>query len=226
MSNDLIHEVEESLRRERLAALWKEHGPFLLAGAVLAVLATGMISGFRSWNERANAAQTASFLEAVDLDEEKRAKALEGLSGSLRPGQRSLALLVGAGTLLQQGKEAEALEMYRKAAADRELPADMRGLAVLQSVRVEWSLGGGDAQAMLQALQPLIDDADSPWRWHARVQAALVAHHGLKDDALARSHLGAVIEAEDAPQPLRERAKALDHVYSLSAAGNSKEPQG
>ena len=38
MSNDLIQEVEDSLRQERTAQLWKEYGPYLVAGIILVPL--------------------------------------------------------------------------------------------------------------------------------------------------------------------------------------------
>lgn len=226
MTNELIHDVEETLKQERIQKAWKEYGPYVIGGVVLAVLLTGAISGWRNYNDRVNQAQTAQFIEAIESEDP--AAALEKAADGMRAGHRALAWMSEAGALLQAGREDEARAVYRKAAADESLPPLLHDLAVLMSVRMEWAKSADagekpDAQAYLQKLQPLIQNGNSPWTWHARVQAAIIAAQGMEDYMLAHTHLAAVQRAgSNIPPSLFERARALDHVYSIRADAQGK----
>ena len=64
MSDDLMLDVEESLRQERLKKIWDEYGSSLITGMILAVLITAFIVGWRSWNQKVDRAQTVVVVEA------------------------------------------------------------------------------------------------------------------------------------------------------------------
>ncbi|QQG36667.1 MAG: hypothetical protein HYS17_02525 [Micavibrio aeruginosavorus] len=211
---NIILEIDEALKRERTEKLFKEYGPYLLAGAVLAVLFTGIISGYRNWENRINATQTAQLIEAMAAED--KVKALEDLAPRLRPGQRALALMAAAGALIESDKPEEALKILNQSALDKDLPAIHRDLATLMAVRLSVSAAepGIDAAALLGHLSPLMGK-ENPWRWHARIEAALIAAHMQSDYTTARQHLAEVIRGGDVPPPsLLERARALDQVYS------------
>ena len=235
--NELIHEVEESLRQERLQAMWREYGPYVIGGAILAVLFTAASSAWRSHEYRINTTQTAAVIEAMTAPEP--AAALDKITTTLRPGPRALAFLSEAGTLLQDGKNNEALAVYDRAAADKTVPEPFHSLAVLLEARLAWSMKGkidaqtlwplkGHSQAdiaksLLEKLQPLIVDEKNAWRDYARVQAALITAHDLNDYSQARALLAPVKkDAVGGTSELVKRANVLDQVY---AAEGGKEPQ-
>ncbi|MCB1555988.1 MAG: hypothetical protein KDJ15_01610 [Alphaproteobacteria bacterium] len=217
--NDLIHEVEESLKQERLAALWKEYGPYIIAGCVLAVLMTAAVTGWRSWNARVNQAQTAMIVAATDSEDVPAA--LGVVVGELRPGQRGIARLTAAGILAQEGKTEDARTAYEDAAVDKGLPAVWRDLATVMAVRL--APAEASPVALLARLSPIMDDRDNPWRGHAALEAAVIAMHKMHDPAAARGYLAAVTEAEGLPPSLTGRAAALDHLYSLAADETTQE---
>ena len=49
--SDMIRDVDESLKQDRLHALWKEYGPTLITAAILLVLVTAIMAGYRGWKE-------------------------------------------------------------------------------------------------------------------------------------------------------------------------------
>lgn len=223
---NLILEIDEALKREKTEKIFKEYGPYILAGAILAVLFTGLISGYRSWNNKVNAAQTAQLMQA--LTSEDQAKALEDLAPSLRPGARAIAYMTAAGSLMNQNKTAEAQAIFAKTAADAALPALYRDLATLSNVRLSSSgKAKADPQALLSQLQPLMSK-DNPWRWHAYVEAALIAAQLQNDYAAARKQLEPVINADEKliPPSLLTRARALDQVFGQKlGAAEKTEPK-
>jgi len=230
MSNDLIQDIEESLKKERHEELWKEYGPWLITGIVLAVLITALIVGLRSWNENVNTRNTTILLQA--LDSEDMPAALGAHLDDLRPGQQALGRLTAAGLLLREGDRDGALAHYRAAAADRSIPSEWRDLATLMAVRTGWQPAGTeqleeavapapDTQALLAQLRPVWESRNSPWRWHARIQAALITAHDLQDYETAQAHLREVLTARDLPPSLTERARSLHHVYATLAMENA-----
>lgn len=211
---NLLLEIDEALKRERTEKILKEYGPYILAGALLAILLTGMISFYRSWDNRMNAEQTALVMDAMTTPDP--AVALETLAPQLRPGHRAVAMMTAAASLLSKDKTVEAQNLYTKIADDKELPAMYRDLASLMSVRLAMSgdMKSLDAAALLAKLQPLMDKTN-PWRWHAHIESALIAAHLQNDYQAARGHLASVLNTEEIVQPsLQDRARALDQVFS------------
>ncbi len=227
MTNDLIHEVEESIKQERIEKIWKEYGSYIIGAAILAVLITVLFTGWKSWNTKINVSQTAAMIQALEQDD--KAAALDQVIPGMRPNHRSLSRLTAAGLLAQDGRQDEALAHYKAAAADRDAQPIFRDLAQLMAVRLEWAMAKPNAnpQALLAALEPVWKNNDSPWRFHAHEQAALILAHAQNDYVNARAHLAKITEAKDAIASLQERARNLDHLYiqKISAAAKDAPAQ-
>ncbi len=233
-TNELIHEVEESLRQERIHEMWKEYGPYIITGCILAVLFTAVSSLWRNHEYEMNTAQTAAVVTAADATDP--AASLKTAAAGLRGGPRAVAMLTESGTLLENGKNAEAVAAYERAANDPGVPEPFRSLALLQEIRAAWSttskistpvawpVGSDKAangRALIARLQPLFDQ-NSPWRGYARVQAALIAAHDLGDYTQARQLLWPVRTDVHQPAAIVSQADMLDRVY---AAQGGKEPK-
>jgi hypothetical protein len=218
-NNDLIQDVENAMREERTAQMWREYGPYIIGGALLAVILTAGISGWRTWNNHVNQKNTAVLMTA--LQDKDEVAALRKADGQLRPAQQMIARMTVAGQLLKDGKKEEALKAYQSVADDTSIPGLYRDLALWLSVRLDWSLRGAslkdkaDVWKMIDKLQPVIADNSNPWNAQARIEAAEIAAHGLKDVAKAREYLAPVLSSPAATDSEKQRTQALDHVYSL-----------
>lgn len=225
-TNELIIEIEEAVRREKLEKAAKEYGPYVLAGCALAILITAASVGWQSWQTRANAKHTAAILAAIENSGDNTAQALADTAGQLGAGQAVVARLTAAGAYLGKDNKAEALKQFQLAAAEKGAPAILRDFAILQSVRLEWDTAaeGVDAKALIQKLLPLTGDKGNPWQAQARVQAAIITAQGLDDLAGARAILAEVLKHKDVlPGSLAQRAAALDHVYALRLGDKKAE---
>ncbi|HTK85784.1 MAG TPA: hypothetical protein VL625_11945 [Patescibacteria group bacterium] len=233
-TNELIHEVEESLRQERIHEMWKEYGPYIITGCILAVLFTGVRSVWHNHEVRVNTTQTAAVVDATEAADP--AASLKSVATGLRGGPRAVAMLTEAGTLVENGKSADAVAAYERAANDRGVPEPFRSLALLLEIRTAWSSNskistpvawpvGNDkaanGSALIARLQPLFDQ-NNPWRGYARVQAALIAAHDLGDYTKAREFLWPVRTDVHQPAAIVSQADMLDRVY---AAQGGKEPK-
>ncbi len=228
---NLILEIEEAIKREKTEKLFKEYGPYILAGALLAVLFTGLISGYRHWESRVNAENTAKLMTA--LTQTDQVTALKQVAPELRAGPRAIAQMTAAGVLMSKDKKAEAKDIYASVAADKELPAIYRELATLTLVRLSLSADAKaeDAAGLLAQLEPLMGK-NSTWRAQALIEAALIKAHLQNDYAGARAHLATVLEdAATLPASVVSRARALDQVFgqktsAVKPASHNPDTQG
>lgn len=221
MADDLIQEVEDSLREERMAKFWQENGGYIIGGCILAVLLTAFISGWQGWNAKVNAHDTALIIEAIDSDD--LVGNLEQVAPVVRAGPRTIALLTAAGKLFEEGRVEDARAQFDLIAMDQEIPDVFRDLAMLQSVRLDTQLLSKSdpseineaAQALLVKLSALWQDDRNPWKFHARYQAGLITGSYLNDYKAAHQHLEVVMSEQNLVDSLKQRAEILDHVYEL-----------
>jgi len=213
MADEIIHEVEESLKQERLEKLWKENGTYILLGAFLIVLCTGLLNGWRSWENKVNINHTELVVKAIEGQDKVRK--LSSLAVKVRPGHRAITRLTAAGLLLEEKKYEEALLEYQGAASDRELDPVFRDLAQLMYVRLKWSTQEtpSDSENLLSLLEPIWKSPSNPWQIHAHIQASLIYAHDKNDFRSALSHLEVVRGTKNLAPTLSERVEALEHIY-------------
>ena len=63
-SDEFIREVDEELRRDRFAVLWRRYSAMVLGAALLIVAATAAKVGWDHWSEQARAAEATRFAAA------------------------------------------------------------------------------------------------------------------------------------------------------------------
>ncbi len=223
---DVFAEVDEALKQERLEKLWADHGKWFIAAIVAIILGTAANSAYRSWNESAQIKQTSVLLEA--LESEDMPAALTQAGENVRPGLRGIALLTAAGALISEEKPGEALALYEKAANDSAIPAELRDLAILMSVRLGTAQEGAqenkkEKQAeFLSKLQSVSSNTKSPWRFHAHLESAVILAHFSQDYKAAQAQLDIILAEQQLPETLSNKASALQHIYALRDLENAK----
>lgn len=219
--SDLLAEVDEMMRQERLEKLWKEHGGMLIGFVVAVILMTAAISGYRSWTTHVKTEQTSrlmTLMESSDFPENISAEEIQ-----LRGGLKGMALITAGGAYVSDGKTDEALKVYQAAAEDKSISEEIRQLAVLMAVRLQSGNQDYDAQSLLDLLKPVVNDDASPWQNHARLETASLLANREQNYAEAREFLNLIMEQQNIPETLYNSARALDHVYTLKAKTQKNE---
>jgi hypothetical protein len=228
MSNELIQELEDAEKQEKMMRYWNEYGGYIIAGALLAILFTGLITGYQKYQRATNENQTIMLVNALESDD--RAQALLDTTPELGNGLRAVSGFSTAAYLLSQENPAKAMKAYEKTAADGSVPENFQDLAKFMALRLKWDLRNETDREdetniepghFIQQLEPLMAKASSPWQAHAYIQAALIM---AEQNNFAKSieYLNAALELESIPPSLIERARALRHVYTLEY--QSQEP--
>jgi hypothetical protein len=165
---NIFQEVQDDIERQRMEALWRRYGIWLILFAVLAVAVTGGVTYYRNWeagkSEKASA-NLNSILMEVDPNPAKQVVDLSDFAKN-NPGivQSTFASFHAAGFAAKQGDKEKAVALYDAIAADTKTEPAFRQLADLLAVQTQ--LDSGDPGALGRRLQPLLAD-NAPWRIRA-----------------------------------------------------------
>ena len=208
--SDLLAEVDEAMRQEKLEKFWHENKSLIITFIVATILSTAAISGYRTWDANTKAAQTAELIALQDASDYPSNIIDSDLE--FRAPIRGIALLSAAGQFMEQDKPQEAQKLYARLAGDSKIPDQFRHLGILMNARLNQTTGK-DLQTgdILAALHPVLN-GKSPWKAHAQIDAAIIEAEQNPQKALEL--LNAVADTPNLPQTLYERAQKLHHIYS------------
>lgn len=209
--DSLFKEIDEDLRQEHYAKLWKKYGSIIIAIAVLFVAGVG---GQQAWNayslnqRTTSSAQLSGALRAVAAGKTGEADAI--LAKLAEDGSAGYALLArfNQAALLAKSSSAAAADAYLKLSADADIDPLFRGLATVLSVLHD--LDTGDAGQMTGRLGPLLETA-SPWRHSAKELTALLARKS-GDIKRAKELFRELTDDGSAPQGIRARAAEMSAI--------------
>lgn len=211
VQENLLREIQEDLRRERLEKLWKRYGSVLVAAVLAIVVAVAAYEAWKAWELGQREAQSAAFIAAEALAENDPAAAAEEFSAVADDGAGGFAMLAGfrrAALLADAGRPEDAAAEYDALATRLDQPL-YRDLARLRWVAVRLAADPAAAEdaRLRDALAALSGDTN-PWRFSAREIAAGVALQ-KGDVAQARELLGKLQADVETPQGIRSRAAEM-----------------
>jgi hypothetical protein len=204
-----FQEVEEEMKQDRYAALWKKYGRYVVAFFVACVLG---VAGYQWWQARerqARFAESERFAAALALAKEGKAKeaneALAALGAASSKGYGALARLQHASALAKAGDRAGAIKVLDALAADGKADKVFRDYATINLAYL--ALDDGDPAAMLDRLKPLLADG-SPWRFiGAELSAYYLERAGKRAEAVEL--LSRLAKDPEAPAGGRARAREM-----------------
>ncbi len=214
--DNLLLEVDEAMRWERVEKFWKKYSVHVIAFLALIVLLTAGMEIYRAWRDDARMKNTEALLTL--LQDEKFPDNAQAQAGEMRGPLKSMALLIAAAEFMHNDKPKEALALFDQAAKDGSAAPDLRGLALLMRARL-LSSDPENKENLTASLDPVLKDRKSPWRPYALMEAASLAANHDGDFTKARAYLKRILDEEGLPDGVYAKAHALDQVYA------QKEPK-
>jgi hypothetical protein len=211
---ELLQEIKEDIRRERLEKLWQRFGGVLVAAAVMIVVIAAMIVGWNYFqNKKAEKEGGELFLAIENFNraaDEASKKSLE-LAAENNSNSAILAHFHLA-TLALEANEAETAEKhYQKIIKTPGVAKEFLDLALLYSAIYKLEKLDSNAEAISNStaqLKHLANDELSPWRSLALEQ--LSVHYLLqKDKKNAEETLNTLSKLEGLAASQRERVELL-----------------
>jgi hypothetical protein len=216
--SDIFQEVDEEVRREQFKKLWERYQVYIIAAAVLVVLAVAGWRAYDWWETKKAAEAGAAFEAAIALSEQGRHPDAEAafakIAESSTTTYRSLALMRAAAELAQTDPKA-AVAAYDKIAANSSVSPELRDLAGLRAGALLVDSGSfADAR---QRLEPLTE-ADHTFKHTARELLALAAWRA-GDTAAARHWIEMISTDPGTPPDERNRMEMLSALMASEAKG-------
>lgn len=213
--DSFLREIDEELRQERYAKLWKKYGNHLIAAALALVLSVAGYQGWRTYDVKNRMEQAERFSAAQKLaasgETAAAAEAFAALADDAGGGYELLASLRAAAARAETGDKTGAIALYRQLSGDSGYDPVYRDLAVVMEALL--IIDDAEAEAIRSRLAPLMAD-DNPWRHSARELAAHAAMRG-GDRKAARELFTKLAGDGAAPGGVRSRASEM-----LSVLGN------
>ena len=203
---DVFDEIADDLRREKLNQFWKEKGTWIIGGAIIAVLFTGIVSLWRQWEYQRKAEATTELTRLV------AGSSLPELESFAKTAGKKHAMIAGflaASAHLERGEKDQAVALYNNIAATSGLDKTWRDLAKILSISQR--LDNDDPEKLQKEISVLSDD-DGAWRYTAlELEALLAARQGHMQNAIAA--LTKIASDPLAPADARTRAFTLRELY-------------
>jgi hypothetical protein len=207
--SDIFREIDEELRRDNLGKLWARYGAYVIGLAVVIVVATAAVVGWREYQAGVQRAESVRYAAALDLvSKNQLSQAADSFSLLAREaggGQAVLARFQEAALRAKAGDEAAAIGAYKALAQDGSVDVVYRDLATLLAALHE--LGSADPKSVIAEVAPLSTEGN-PWRPSA-LEITALANLRAGDRAKARDIYKGLADDLTAPQGLRARAAEM-----------------
>nr|WP_276570075.1 tetratricopeptide repeat protein [Rhodovibrio salinarum] len=188
--------------------MWKKYGVFVIAAAVVLVLAVAGYQGWQQWQRSQALDASDSYNAAVQLlQQDETEQGLQKLAEMSDPSGSGYALLAAfrrAELLAEQGETEQAVQIWDRI-ADSGGNDPLRELATVFAVVHQ--VDSGDPEQLAEQLQPLASQ-ESPYRWTALELQATLAHK-QGDDAKAVELFKQIADGSDVPPAQRRRATQM-----------------
>lgn len=203
--SDIFHEVDEDVRRDKAADLWRRYQTPVFVVAVLIVAATGAWSYYQDKRQKAAEAANARFEAAVVLaNEGKAAEAAAAFDAIARDAPKGYAALARIRAAEARPDKAQALAELNAIAEDVNVDKLTQEVALLRAALL--ILESGDRVKLERALGPMMTDKGA-FRYSAQEWNGLDALANDDYDEAERV-FELLLNDRDAPQSMRQRASA------------------
>ncbi len=216
MSDNIFHEVDEEVRRERLKKLWDRYGIYFVALTILFVLAVAGWRGYDWWITKKAAEAGAIFENAATLAEQGKADdAMAAFRRVAKEGTAGYATLarIREADELGKGDPKAAVAAYDGLAADSRLGKPLQELAAIRAAFL--LVDSATPDEMRRRLEPLAAP-DGIFRHSARELLALSAWRA-NDQAGLKRWSDMIAGDAETPAAIRSRVEILNTLLAADA---------
>lgn len=216
-----LREVDEEVRRERIAGLWSRHGAAIVLGIVAVLVAVGLGLWWRAHREAARGLEgerlQAAFDRLGDGDLKAADAALAPIARDAGPGYRALARMTRADIALRDKDARGAAALFAAVAADGDVAPPLRDLALVRQTAAEYDTLKPDV--VVARLRGLAVKGNAYFGSAGEMVAVAYLRSGRRD--LARSLFGQIAGDDAVPATLRGRAVQMAGALGADAPQTS-----
>lgn len=208
-----FHEIDEAVRKDEMKEWWGRYGTWVVAGAVVLVVAVTGFVGWRQYDQAQRAAASATYsaaLAQIATDPAAARAELDKQAATALQPYRSLAALAAAQLLPTLEEQATALSAVAPGLPATELGDLAMVIAAFKSIDTP------KAEEMVAKLEPLAGP-DRPFKLSVReLQAMLAVRKG--DTKRAKELWNEIAKDPAVPQGASQRVTAMLNLYGGTEA--------
>lgn len=213
-----FREVDEEVRRERVADVWSRYGTFIVVGILALLVAIGAGLWWRSHLQARRGVEGERLQAAFDRlgngDAKGADAALAPIARDAGPGYRTLARMTQADIALRDRDTAGAARLFGAVAADDGVAAPLRDLALLRQTSAQFDTLTPDA--VVGRLRTLAMKGNAYFGSAGEMVALSYIRLGKRD--LAAALFGQIAADDGTPATVRQRAIQMASALGASAA--------
>ena len=211
--SDLLSEVDEAMRQDRAMEIWNKYGNIFIGALITLILATAVYSGYKHWSTSRAKENTGALLLA--LAEKEPVAPLLAYADENDGIYEAIARQNAGHYLTESGAPEKALEQFKRVESQESIDKTFTDYAALNAIYLKIKTEQV-RDPDLEFLKTLMESKTSPWRFHARVAAAIITGDVNGDPAEAARILAPLTrEGAQMPESLKRRAASLHHIYSI-----------
>jgi hypothetical protein len=207
--DNLFKEIDEDLRQQKYADLWKKYGKFIIGAAVALVVGVASLKGWQAYDLNRKSEDSkllASALKSIARNKpDTAAGILDKLAKDGSAGYAVLARFNQAAVLAKKGEDKAASSAYLALSEDSAIDEVMRDMALIMSAL--HGVEQGDAALLTEKLARLINGTNA-WRHSAKELTALLARKS-GDKAKAQKLFKELSTDTTAPSGIQARATEM-----------------
>ncbi|MEM8972060.1 MAG: tetratricopeptide repeat protein [Pseudomonadota bacterium] len=217
-----LRQIEEEVRKERLAKLWDKYGVLIIGAVSAIILSVAGWKWYQSYVQGQAARAGAQFVEISELFSDKKnddaIRGLEQIAKAGPAGYGQLAKLRLAAQSRKAGKTDEAIGHYEALAGDSGADEILRSFAQLQIAALK--VDTAPWTETQNRLNDLVKE-ESHWKYAARELMGLAAFKAGKFDQ-ARQAFTELMAGPDTPATIRQRAQIVMALVSRESGESEK----
>lgn len=216
----LLQEVDEAVRQDQIANIWRRFGLLLVAAVIAALLGFG---GWLYWQHQQNVKRgenAETLIAAYDKikGNEPRAatKMLQGLEAGGDGAYRAIALVQQSNMKLKTGDTKAASALLGRVANDPKVDSSLRDMALVRKTAIEFDTL--KPEEVISRMKPIVDAKDPLSSWFPSAAELLaVTYYQMGKTDEAGSLYGRIAKLPDIPKSLQSRAVQMAGMLGVDA---------
>ncbi len=216
---DLIEEIKEDIKQEKLEKLWQDTGNYIIGGIILTVLITAGNVFYKSYTktkyETLGTKLYSAFINESMSDSSKSIDEYENISAESDANISAVADMRKAALLDKKGQHDLATQLYKDISENHEYPLEFTELAEILYLKNAIDFSKKNDVSLINRLED-ISKSNGPFKYSAKEMLAFILYDNLelKD---AKKLFIELSEAETTPSRMRGRAREMVNAINIKS---------
>ncbi|MDA0781576.1 MAG: hypothetical protein PQ612_04285 [Rickettsiales bacterium] len=216
---DLIDEIKEDIKQERLTKLWQDTGTYIIGGIILTIAVTAGNVFYKSYKkskyENLGTELYSAYVKESINEPDKSIDAYDNIAKNSDTNISAIADIRKAALLDKAGKNDLAIQLYKDISENNSYPIEFRELAEILYLRNAIEFSEQNDISLINRLED-ISKSNGPFRYSAKEMLAFALYESLQYND-AKKLFTELSEEEATPATMRSRANEMVNAINIES---------